>query len=210
MLIVGAKGFAKEVLEVCRQNDQLDDLVFYDDVSLDAADKLYDTFPILKSTEEAQNYFKTINTFFTIGIGKPLLREKLAKKFIQLGGKLISTISIKADIGTYEVSIGKGCNILDGAKLSNSVTLGEGCIVYYNSIITHDCSVGNYVEISPNATILGRATVGDYCQLGSGCIILPDVKLGRHVIVGAGSVVTKDVPDNCTVVGTPARIIKTN
>ncbi|WP_348636746.1 hypothetical protein [Flavobacterium anhuiense] len=37
---------------------------------------------------------------------------------------------------------------------------------------------------------------------------MPKVKIGKNVIVGAGSVVTKDIPDNCLVVGVPARIIK--
>jgi acetyltransferase-like isoleucine patch superfamily enzyme len=34
------------------------------------------------------------------------------------------------------------------------------------------------------------------------------MKIGKNVIVGAGSLVTKDVPDNCMVVGIPAKIIK--
>ena len=38
--------------------------------------------------------------------------------------------------------------------------------------------------------------------------IAPTAKIGKNVIVGAGSVVTKDVPDNCMVVGIPAKIIK--
>lgn len=42
MLIVGAKGFAKEVLEVVYQLNQLDNLVFYDDVNTDAPDKLFE------------------------------------------------------------------------------------------------------------------------------------------------------------------------
>ena len=33
MIIVGAKGFAKEVLEVVYQNKLLDNLVFYDDIN---------------------------------------------------------------------------------------------------------------------------------------------------------------------------------
>ena len=34
------------------------------------------------------------------------------------------------------------------------------------------------------------------------------IKIGNNVVIGAGSVVTKSVPDNCTVVGNPARIIR--
>ena len=48
MLIVGAKGFAKEVLEVLHQLNETEDVVFYDDVNKDAPDFLYGKFPILK------------------------------------------------------------------------------------------------------------------------------------------------------------------
>ena len=34
--------------------------------------------------------------------------------------------------------------------------------------------------------------------------------IGNNIIVGAGSVVTKSVPDNCIVVGNPARILRQN
>ena len=42
--------------------------------------------------------------------------------------------------------------------------------------------------------------------VGSNTTLLP-VTIGENAEVGAGSVVTKDVPDNCIVVGNPARII---
>ena len=47
MLIVGAKGFAKEVLEVAHQLNKLDNLVFYDDVNEQVPVKLFGKFPIL-------------------------------------------------------------------------------------------------------------------------------------------------------------------
>nr|WP_250349320.1 DapH/DapD/GlmU-related protein [Flavobacterium anhuiense] len=50
--------------------------------------------------------------------------------------------------------------------------------------------------------------MGEFSQIGANSTILPKVKIGKNVIVGAGSVVTKDIPDNCLVVGVPARIIK--
>ena len=50
--------------------------------------------------------------------------------------------------------------------------------------------------------------VGDNCYFGVGCTILGPVKIGNNVVVGAGAVVTKDIPDNCTVAGVPAKIIK--
>ena len=52
--------------------------------------------------------------------------------------------------------------------------------------------------------------IGDNCFIGGGSFILPGVSIGNNVIVGMGSVITKDVPDNCIVVGNPARIIREN
>ena len=208
MLIVGAKGFAKEVLETVHQLNQLDDLVFYDDVNDDVPEKLFGQFPVFRTIQEAIVYFKTIDNQFTIGIGNPLLRKQLYDKFTALGGVFTSTLSPLATIGIFDVKIGDGANVLSGAVFSNGTMLGKGCIVYYNSIITHDCTIGDFVEISPSVTLLGRCKIGSYSQIGSNTTILPDIKIGENVIIGAGSVVTKDLPNNCVAVGVPAKIIK--
>ena len=49
MLVIGAKGLAKELLEVLLQNKELDNLVFYDDLNSEAPEHLYGRFPVLKS-----------------------------------------------------------------------------------------------------------------------------------------------------------------
>jgi sugar O-acyltransferase (sialic acid O-acetyltransferase NeuD family) len=205
MLILGAKGFAKEVLEICSQNGDTIDLAFYDDVNEEIGDKLYNQFPILHSLDHAKKYFESIDKRFTIGIGKPELRKKMVDKFTAIGGVLTSTISKTAEIGHFDVTIGYGANILAGVKISNSVTIGECTLVYYNSIITHDVVIGKYVEISPGATVLGRVQIQDNCQIGAGAIILPDLIIGENTIIGAGSVVTKNIPSNSVVIGVPGK-----
>jgi sugar O-acyltransferase (sialic acid O-acetyltransferase NeuD family) len=208
MILVGAKGFAKEVFEIVFKNKQSEMIVFYDDVNLNGDKTIFDDYVVLQSIEEAKDYFKKTDTRFAIGIGNPILRKKMFKKFTQIGGIPTSTISLDAKIGSKEVIIGVGTNILDGAILSNSVTIGDACIIYYNAIITHDCKVGDFVEISPAAILLGRCTVGSYTQIGANATILPDIIIGSNVIIGAGAVVTKNVPDNCVVYGNPAKIIQ--
>jgi sugar O-acyltransferase (sialic acid O-acetyltransferase NeuD family) len=208
MLVIGAKGFAKEVLEVLHQLNQLENICFYDDVNEDIGDFLYDRFPILKNEEEAQAFFKKVGPEFTIGIGNPQLRFKLYEKFIKLGGLYVSTIHPKAEIGMYEVAIGRGSNVLSNSVFSNSVTIGKGCIVYYNVVITHDCVVEDFVELSPNVLLLGNVRVCAFSHIGANATILPNVKIGKNVVIGAGSVVTKDVPDNVLAYGSPAKVMK--
>ncbi|MNQ59060.1 putative acetyltransferase EpsM [compost metagenome] len=208
MLVVGARGFAKEVLEVVHQLNQLDHLVFYDDVNNDAPESLFGQFPVLRTLEDAHDYFERIDNRFSIGIGNPVLRKKMYDVFSSLGGEFVSTISPLAYIGSYDVEIGLGSTILPGVIFSNSVKLGKGCLIYYNSIVTHDCVVGDFVEMSPRVTVLGRCEIGSYTQLGANCTVLPNIKIGENVIVGAGTIVTKNIPDNCMVVGVPGKIIK--
>jgi len=207
MIIVGAKGFAKEVLEIFSKVNLEDNLAFFDDIDSDLL-ILYNKFPVLKSLSEVEAYFKKFGKQFSIAIGNPHLRRKLHEKFIRIGGDYTSTISKNAVIGSYNVKISAGCNVLDNSILSNDTTLGIGCIVYYNVTITHDCKIGDFVELSPGATVLGGCEIGENSQIGSNSTILPKVKIGKNVIIGAGSVVTKDVPDNCVIVGVPGRIIK--
>ncbi|MDG5492250.1 NeuD/PglB/VioB family sugar acetyltransferase [Psychroserpens sp. SPM9] len=208
MIVVGAKGFAKEVLETLHQLNETDNLVFYDDVNPDVPKLLFDTFPILNTSKQAEDYFKSTDKKFTIGIGKPVLRKKVYDTFTKLGGVFSSTISKHAIIGSYDISIGEGSNILDQSIIANGVSVGKGAIIYYNVTLTHDVTIGDFVEISPGAQLLGRCTIKSYSQIGSHATILPDVVVGENVIVAAGAVVTKDVPSNCMVAGVPATVKK--
>lgn len=210
MLIIGAKGFAKEILEVCHQNNEIENLSFYDDVNEDITGKLYEKFPILKSIEEAEDYFKNIDNRFTIGIGNPNLREKLYKKFIALGGTFCSTIAPTSIIGHYGNSIKEGCNIMQTVIITNDIIVGKGVIINQLASIGHDVVIGNFVEICPNVSISGNCIIGDKTFIGTNAVVLPKVSIGNNVIIGAGSVVTKDLPDNCTAVGIPAKILAKN
>lgn len=53
-------------------------------------------------------------------------------------------------------------------------------------------------------------TIGDNVDIGCNCGIFGDIIIGNNVKIGAGTILTKNVPDNCVVVGNPARIIKQN
>lgn len=209
MLIIGAKGFAKEVLEVLHQNSQLKNVAFFDDVNQDICGKLYNQFPILKTIEEAKYYFKTQSNLFTIGIGNPILRKQLFQKFTKIGGIYTSTISPKATIGNFGNTIEEGCNIMTGTIITNDVLIKKGSLINLNCTIGHDCIIGEFVELSPGVNISGNCTIDNYSNIGTNATVLPKISIGKNVIVAAGAVVTKDVPDNCMVAGVPA-ILKKN
>jgi sugar O-acyltransferase (sialic acid O-acetyltransferase NeuD family) len=195
-------------LEVIFLNKVTNNLAFYDDVSTDVGDFLYNEFPILKKANQVQDHFLKSNTDFTVCIGNPKLRYKLHEKFIKLGGNSISLISPLAQIGHFDVKIGDGTIVLSSSNFSNSTSIGKGSLVYYNVVVTHDCVLGDFVELSPGATILGRCKIGDFTKIGANATILPDLKIGRNVLIGAGAVVTRDLPDNAVAVGIPAKIIR--
>ena len=208
MLIVGAKGFAIEVLDILYRNEYKKDIAFYDDINSNVNGKLYGKYQILKNEIEVKDFFLKNSPVFTIGIGGPNLRARIYQQFNNIGGEFTSTISNNSEIGHYDTKIDIGCNIMSGVKISNSVSIGKGCIIYYNSIITHNCVIGDFVEISPSVSILGRVEISSHTHIGANATILPDIKIGKNSIIGAGSVVTKNIPDNVLVVGVPSRIIK--
>ena len=54
----------------------------------------------------------------------------------------------------------------------------------------------------------GRPTIGDDVKIYTGATVFGGIRIGNQVTIGAGAVVFQDVPDGCTVVGNPARIVE--
>ena len=60
MLIIGGRGFAKEILEILTQLGKIDSLAFYDDINTYDIKLLYGKFPILQNEQEVNFFSKKI------------------------------------------------------------------------------------------------------------------------------------------------------
>ena len=99
---------------------------------------------------------------------------------------------------------------------SVSKKIGGGILVCHgNSTIVYAKSIGKNFLVHQNVTV-GRGimingydvpTIGDNVYIGTGAIVIGGIHIGNNVKIGAGTLVNKNVPDNCTVVGNPMRII---
>jgi len=208
MVIIGAMGHAKEIVDILDKQNKLSDLYFFDNVTPSLPEKLFDKFPIIRTEIEAKAILNK-NPLYILGVGDCKIRYKLAMKMDELGGNLCTVIADSAIIGNFNVVLNEGLNIMNGVFISNDVKIGKGTLLNAGCMIHHDVSIGNFCEISPGAIITGRVTIGDFTTIGAGAVIIPKVKIGSNVVVGAGAVVVKDIEeDNVLVVGVPARIIK--
>jgi sugar O-acyltransferase (sialic acid O-acetyltransferase NeuD family) len=209
MIVAGAKGLAKELLEIFFQRNGLHDLYFFDNVSQDNPTKLFNKFSVIRSFDAVRQIFnETGDVTFCLGLGNPVLRHRLCHQFLDIGGNLTSVLSPKADIGHFDTFLGAGCCILHGVVITSNVKLGRGCLVNPNATISHDSQLGDFVEVSPGVNVTGNCSIGAFSFLGSNSVILPKITVGKNVMVGAGAVVTKNIPDNCMVAGVPAVVKK--
>lgn len=208
MIIAGAKGFAKEVLEVLVQlNYDYNKIAFFDNINKVIPEKLFGSFKVLRCEDDIIE-FKNDNSDFTLGVGNPIIRYKMYELLNGYGLKLKSVISPKSSIGHFNVEIGEGINLMTGSIITNDIKIGKAALINLNCTIGHDSDLGDFVELSPGVHVSGNCTIGNFCSLGTNSTLLPGVTLGKNVIVGAGSVVTKDIPENSLVIGIPGKIIK--
>ena len=101
----------------------------------------------------------------------------------------------------YSTEIGEGTNIGYG---------GIGVVIHKNATIGKNCMISSCVTIGGRSNIKQLPVIGDNVYIGTGARVLGDVKIGDNVIIGANAVVIESVPNNCTVAGVPAKIIKNN
>ncbi len=96
--------------------------------------------------------------------------------------------------------------------------IGQGFFIDHGAgvVIGETAEVGDNVTLYQGVTLGGTGkekgkrhpTIGDDVVIGTGAKVLGSISIGQGVKIGAGSVVVHPVPDECTVVGVPARIVK--
>lgn len=153
-------------------------------------------------------YAERMAEYAFVAIGANDVREKYHIKLQNIGYKLINIISSSAAVSP-RAKIGQGVCIMPGACVNANAVIGDGVILNTNCSVDHDTVVSDHVHIAPGSTLCGGVYIGNNCFVGAGSTIINGIKIGKNVMIGAGAAVIKDIPDNCTAVGVPARIIKT-
>lgn len=204
MILVGAKGHAKEVRQLINAGEGAKEIAFFDNISQDPPSALYGS-PVLLSMEEAQQELRKDNRF-VLALGGGQVRHDLHDVFEDIGGEAVSVVAENAFVGE-NTDLGGALNIMAFAAIYNGAEIGTGALVHTHASVHHDSSVGAFAELSPGARVLGRSTVGLFTSVGSNATVLPGVSVGENCVVGAGAVVTQDVPAGEKVVGVPAKPI---
>ena len=120
--------------------------------------------------------------------------QAYGKVSVAEGASLWANVVIRAE--AFDVRIGRYTNIQDFTMIhigwETPSIIGDYCSITHHSTI-HGCTIGNHCLIGINATIMDGAVIGDNCIVG------------QHAYVKNDTV----VPDNSVVVGTPAKVIRT-
>lgn len=89
---------------------------------------------------------------------------------------------------------------------------GTGVVIGETTVIGDDCTLYQGVTLGGTGKDKGKRhpTLGNHVMVGSGAKVLGPIAIGDNVRIAAGAVVLADIPENCTAVGVPARVVRKN
>ena len=166
----------------------------------------------IKKRDPAAN--STLSVILTYPGVKAVFFHKVANFFHVAGFQLLARIISQI------VRFFTGIEIHPGAKIGKNLFIDHGMGV----VIGETYEIGNNVTIYHAVTLGGispsiesekqrnekrHPTIGDDVVIGSGAQIIGPIKVGNGSRVAANAVVVNNVPEDSTMVGVPAKIIKT-
>ena len=202
LAILGASGHGKVVADVAELCGW--DVAFFDDAFPDA--QRNGAWAIEGRTDELlQQADRFAGVIVAIGHN----RTRLAKLMLlrDRGFSIETLVHPQACVSRHAI-LEPGCVVFAGAVVNAFARVGEGCILNTLCGVDHDSVLGAGVHVSPGACLAGGVTVGEAAWIGIGASVRQLIRIGADVVVGAGAAVVSELPDNVTVMGVPARIVR--
>ena len=105
-----------------------------------------------------------------------------------------------------------GIEIHPGAKIGKRLVIdhGMGIVIGETAEIGDDCLIYQGVTLGGTGKETGKRhpTIGNNVLVGCGAKVLGPFTVGNNSRIAANAVVLSAIPDDCTAVGSPARVVK--
>ena len=210
VVIVGAGGFGREVVEIFKdQNIPLkkwEILGFIDDNEELHGRKVND-YPVLGGLEWLREH-NNENLGCICTINDCRKRKGMVGRLQEIGVNFYSVIHPSVTMSQY-VKLGQDVIICAGNILTVDIKIEDHVHINLNCTIGHDAVIDKYCTINPNVTISGNDHLGEGVYVGTGATLIHEVSIGNWSVIGAGAVVINDIPEKVVAVGVPAKVIKT-
>jgi serine O-acetyltransferase len=137
---------------------------------------------------------------------KALRSHRLAHWLSRHGCRLLARWVSQRCVRRTNIEIHPGASI--GRRFF--IDHGTGVVIGETTVIGDDCTIYQGVTLGGTGKDQGKRhpTLGNHVMVGSGAKILGPITIGNNVRIAAGAVVLNDIPDNCTAVGIPAKVVR--
>lgn len=205
MILIGAGGHAKSIIDSVLQKKELDIIGILDDQS--KVGKLLMGIPIIGTDDCMEElYHKGVRqAFIAVGsVGNTKVRKRIYERLCQIGYSFPNIIDETAVLA-QNVELETGNFIGKRAVVNASCRIGNQTIINSGAIIEHDCLIEDFVHISPGAVICGNVAIGRESHIGANSVVIQGRKIGRGTLIGAGSVVVNEIEDYKKAYGNPCK-----
>ena len=101
-----------------------------------------------------------------------------------------------------------GCgSTIDRGSMSNTI-IGKNTYLDNQIHIAHNVKIGDNCIIAGQVGFAGSSTIGNQVMIGGQAGVSGHLKIGNKVHIGGGSGVIRNIPDNCKVMGYPAKDLR--
>ena len=105
-----------------------------------------------------------------------------------------------------------GIEIHPGAKIGKGLVIdhGMGVVIGETAEIGDNCTLYQGVTLGGTGKDVGKRhpTLGNNVLVGSGAKVLGPFRIGDNTKIASNAVVLDEIPDNCTAVGIPAKVVR--
>ncbi len=214
IVIFGAGGFGREV-------KWLIDRINIKESQLNGGNKwnllgfIDDGFPKGTAIEDSmvlggRDYLKNTSEILNVvcAVGHSSTRRQLIEDIRKNKNIYFPNLIDPSVLYSSNVTVGMGNIVCASTILTVNVHIGDFCILNLDCTVGHDTIIRDYTTLYPSVNLSGCVEVDSEAEIGTGTHVIQGIRIGKRAVLGAGTVVIRDIPNGCTAVGNPAKVIK--